>query len=123
MENTEDVIERCAHIAHETNRAYCSALGDHTQPEWHDAPEWQKESARAGARAVIDELAPPDPALSHAGWMERKVAEGWSYGLAKDPKAKTHHCLRPFAELPVEQRAKDHLFVTIVWHVAKALRN
>jgi hypothetical protein len=41
----------CARAAHEANRAYCLALGDETQAPWHDAPDWQKESAIEGVAA------------------------------------------------------------------------
>lgn len=102
-----------ARIAHEVNRAYCAALGDLSQLAWDDAPEWQRESALAG---VMLHLSNPDagPEASHEAWMARKVAEGWQYGPTKDADAKTHPCLVPFAELPVEQQAKDFLFRAIV---------
>lgn len=102
-----------ARIAHEVNRAYCLALGDLSQLPWDEAPEWQRESAFAG---VMLHLSNPDagPEASHEAWAARKVAEGWHYGPAKDADAKTHPCLVPFAELPVEQQAKDFLFRAIV---------
>jgi hypothetical protein len=37
--------EEIARVAHEVNRAYCEALGDHSQPPWREAPQWQRESA------------------------------------------------------------------------------
>lgn len=102
-----------ARIAHEVNRAYCLALGDLSQLPWDEASEWQRESAFAG---VMLHLSNPDagPEASHEAWAARKVAEGWQYGPAKDVEAKTHPCLVPFAELSVEQQAKDFLFRAIV---------
>lgn len=32
--------------------------------------------------------------------MANKIADGWKYGEAKDPEAKTHPCLVPFDKLP-----------------------
>jgi hypothetical protein len=32
----------------------------------------------------------------------------------KDPDAKTHPCILPYHELPLEQRLKDSLFMAIV---------
>lgn len=102
-----------ARIAHEVNRAYCLALGDLSQLPWDEASEWQRESAFAG---VMLHLSNPDagPEASHEAWAARKVAEGWQYGPAKDVEAKTHPCLVPFAELSVEQQAKDFLSRAIV---------
>lgn len=102
-----------ARIAHEVNRAYCLALGDLSQLPWDEAPEWQRESAFAG---VMLHLSNPDagPEASHEAWAAHQLAKGWQYGPAKDVEAKTHPCLVPFAELPVEQQAKDFLFRSIV---------
>lgn len=102
-----------ARIAHEVNRAYCLALGDLSQLPWDEAPEWQRESAFAG---VMLHLSNPDagPEASHEAWKAHQLAKGWQYGPAKDVEAKTHPCLVPFAELPVEQQAKDFLFRAIV---------
>lgn len=102
-----------ARIAHEVNRAYCLALGDLSQLPWDEAPEWQRESVLAG---VMLHLSNPDagPEASHEAWQAHQLAKGWQYGPAKDAEAKTHPCLVPFAELPVEQQAKDFLFRAIV---------
>jgi hypothetical protein len=107
-----------ARIAHEVNRGYCAALGDHSQPAWEDAPDWQRASAVAGVRQI---LAHPEttPEQSHVSWLAQKTAEGWRYGEVKDPAAKTHPCFRPYAELPFEQRAKDYLFGAAVRAVAR----
>lgn len=106
-------VEDVARIAHEVNRAYCRALGDDSQPAWADAPDWQRESAIAGVRFLLEHPAAP-PSASHDNWLAQKQAEGWTYGETKDAEAKTHPCMRPFDELPVEQQAKDHIFTAIV---------
>src|ERR1017187_4311131 len=102
-----------ARVCHEANRAYCQALGDDTQPTWEDAPDWQIRSALAGVTLHQDDC-DAGPQASHESWMAQKVAEGWTFGSVKDPEAKTHPCLVPFAELPVEQKAKDFIFRAIV---------
>lgn len=43
-------IEQIAKTAHELNKAYCASLGDHSQPSWEDAPDWQKDSAIRGVQ-------------------------------------------------------------------------
>lgn len=107
------LVEQIARACHEVNRAYCRFEGDHSQPAWELAPNWQKESAIAGVKAA---LANPKlkPWESHESWMAQKVAEGWVYGETKDPEAKTHPCIRPYTELPRAQQLKDHLFLAVV---------
>jgi len=101
-----------ARVCHEVNRAYCSALGDHSQPSWEDAPEWQKSSALLGVNLHCDSNVGPE--ASHESWMKQKLAEGWVYGLVKDPVAKTHPCIVLFDDLPQAQKAKDFIFQAIV---------
>lgn len=107
------LINNCAMFCHEMNRVYCISMGDNTQPAWHDAPEWQKNSALNG---VFFHFANPtaDASASHQYWFDEKQADGWTYGPVKDPLAKKHPCMVPFAELPFEQQFKDHLFRTAV---------
>ncbi len=110
---TEEQIQTVARRAHQINRAYCAALGDHSQPEWDNAPEWQRSSAVNGVRF---HLANPDagPSGSHESWLKQKLEEGWKYGPVKNPDTKEHPCCVPYDELPPEQKAKDYLFVAVV---------
>lgn len=110
-----------ARIAHEVNRAYCEALGDHSQPTWDDAPDWQRDSALNGVRFHV--AADHPPAASHEAWLAQKVADGWVYGLVKDPVRKQHPCLVPFNQLPREQQAKDFLFRAVVHACVDAIAN
>ena len=107
-----------ARVAHEVNRTYCMSLGDYSQPLWEDAPQWQQDSAVAGVEMhLADPTAGPES--SHKAWMRKKVNEGWVYGDAKDPEKKTHPCIKPFGDLPQEQRAKDYIFMGIVRAIAR----
>lgn len=111
-------VETIARACHEVNRAYCAALGDLSQPTWEDAPDWQKNSARAG---VTMHLANPNagPQASHESWMAQKQAEGWIFGAVKRPEAKEHPCMVPFDQLPPEQQAKDYIFRAVVHAMAR----
>lgn len=109
---TSSRIESIAQVCHEANRAFCATIGDFSQPEWRDAPDWQKESAFSGVRGIAEGRV-TRPEQSHEGWSAQKIADGWTYGPVKDPVAKTHHCLVPFSDLPREQQAKDYLFFAI----------
>ena len=113
MNVTKLTREEVAQICHEANRAYCQAIGDDSQLPWEDCPDWQKESALMGVdlHASGEEHGPE---VSHESWMAQKLADGWVYGEVKDAEKKEHPCIVPFADLPVEQQAKDYIFAAIV---------
>jgi hypothetical protein len=102
-----------ARTCHEVNRAYCAAIGDHSQVAWEEAPAWQRESAADGVLAIMRDPK-TSPQQSHEGWSRHKVATGWVFGDVKDEAAKTHPCLVPYDQLPLEQRIKDYLFGAVV---------
>ncbi len=104
--------DQIARVAHEVNRGYCEALGDHSQPSWEDAPMWQRDSACLG----VDLHTRGDfgPQASHSSWMEQKLKDGWVYGEEKNEQLKTHPCIVPFDQLPREQQAKDYIFRAVV---------
>ena len=102
-----------ARVCHEVNRAYCRVLGDDTQVAWEDAPQWQQDSAVTGV-AFVANNPEAGPEKNHESWLAQKAIDGWVYGEVKDAEAKTHPCFVPYDELPVEQRAKDHIFRAIV---------
>jgi len=107
------MVERIAMVCHQTNKAYCEMLGDYSQPEWKDAPEWQRQSAINGVKFHI--LNPDvDASASHQNWLAEKETEGWKYGPVKDVYKKEHPCFVPFDKLPPEQQAKDKLFKGVV---------
>jgi len=106
-------VAQIAQVAHEINKAFCESIGDNSQPEWTDAPEWQKSSAIKG---VEFHLVNPNasPSASHDSWLKQKQADGWKYGPIKDADKKEHPCFVPYDELPIEQRSKDFLFKQVV---------
>lgn len=105
--------EDIARVAHEVNRSYCSALGDPSQKPWEEAPDWQKTSAVNG---VNFHLANPDakPSESHENWLKEKLAAGWKLGPVKNEEKKEHPCCIGYEMLPLEQRAKDFIFIGVV---------
>ena len=105
-------MEQIARVAHEVNRAYCQALGDNSQSKWEDAPAWQRRSARMGVDLHL--MGDFGPEASHISWMKEKVDDGWVYGTEKNADKKTHPCIVPFGELPVQQQAKDYIFRAVV---------
>ena len=105
--------EEIARICHQVNKAYCQALGDNSQLDWGDAPQWQKDSAMLGVQLHIDNPEAGAEA-SHVSWMNQKIKDGWVYGPVKDEIKKEHPCLVPFKDLPPDQQAKDYIFRQIV---------
>lgn len=108
-------IEEIAKVAHQVNKAYCESLGDVSQVNWDECPEWQKKSAITGVNLHTDN---PNAGVeaSHESWMKEKVDDGWVYGKKKDHDATppTHHCIVPFEQLPKEQQAKDFIFRAVI---------
>src|SRR5687767_8184628 len=98
---------------HEAVRALCQASGDNSLPPWSEATQEQRNSTFA----MIDfTIANPDapPSAQHDRWMDERKAQGWTWGPRKDPEARTNPALVPYEELPVIQRAKDHVIQAIV---------
>lgn len=115
----KEFIETLAKICHEANKAYCESMGDTSQQPWDKAPDWQKESARNGVRFHL--ASHREPFESHESWMREKKASGWTHGPVKDETKKTHPCMVPYKDLPLEQRMKDFLFGGIVNSFKKAM--
>lgn len=106
-------IEQIAKICHQANKAYCEAVGDNSQVDWENAPEWQRQSAINGVQFNLDNLDAPASA-SHDSWLKEKLENGWKYGETKDPEKKEHPCCFPYDQLPEYQKVKDSLFKNIV---------
>lgn len=106
--------EQIARVTHEANRALQhvqGAPGIPVAPPWDDFPADQQAGVISGVRlarsgATAREL--------HDNWCAEKLADGWVYGEEKNNDAKTHPCLVAYDELPIEQRAKDYMFMAIV---------
>lgn len=111
--NIAQVIEHVARVSHEANRYYCASIGDDSQQPWDKAPQIQRDSIVAGVTAILRNPA-ITPAENHQAWVDYKTAEGWVYGEKKDFDAKTHPCMVPYNNLPVEQRVKDAFFGSVV---------
>ncbi len=106
-------VETIAAVCHEANKEWCEQHGDMSQPEWEDAPDWQRESA---IKEVKYHLNHPDskPEDSHNSWLEEKRENGWKYGKVKDPDKKEHPCFVPYDKLSFTDRKKDSLFMGVV---------
>jgi hypothetical protein len=52
--------------------------------------------------------------MEHARWCAEKWLDGWTYGERRDQGAKLHPDLRPWDDLPVDQRQIDTILVMCV---------
>jgi hypothetical protein len=100
-------------VCHEANRALCEGLKDGSQMPFDGCEPWQRDSAIHGVEFNLDNPSAPASA-SHDSWLKEKTEDGWKYGPIKNVSEKTHPCFVPYADLPAEQQAKDHLFKAIV---------
>ena len=121
MEISGTLINRMAKMCHEVNKAYCESMGDESQVPWEMAPANIQESVVNG---VMFRLMNPEstPADSHESWLKFKRADGWVYGPIKDAAKKEHPCMAPYAELPEQQRAKDHVFAAVVKQLSEIFK-
>lgn len=106
-------IAEIAYVCHQANKAYCISCQDFSQKDWHEAEDWQRDSALKGVEFRINNPDAPESA-QHDSWMQEKIENGWKYGEVKDPEKKEHPCIVPFEELPEFQQKKDKLFCAIV---------
>jgi RyR domain len=44
---------------------------------------------------------------AHDNWAKLRMAQGWTFGPARDDKAKKHPCLVPYPELPDSEKQYD----------------
>ena len=105
--------------------------------EWDELPEHLKQMNRSAARDVSDKLAilgyvlcqdpptdatvtaidPDDPRIEqlarreHERWLRRKIETGWRYGDPRSDALRLHPSVRPWDELPDEERQKDRALV------------
>ena len=43
----------------------------------------------------------------HEVWAEIRISQGWTYGEQRNDELKTHPCLIPYEEQPVEEKEYD----------------
>lgn len=109
MSYTDEEIAQAVHAA---NSVLQRIHGDSAPSlPWDCESEHIRQSAVEGVRRARKGATPEQ---LHEAWCEFKRAGGWVYGEVKDPDAKTHPCLVPYADLPPEQRDKDRLFLAVV---------
>lgn len=106
-------LDAIACIVHESLRAYGAEIGESSAVPWEQSPRWQRYSTLSMVSAILrGEVTSPE--ASHRVWCENREREGWRFGPEIDAEQRTHPCLVPWRELPVEQRRKDVVFFALV---------
>lgn len=105
-------IESIAKICHEAHKAYCEEIGETGEVCWSHLSQERKTAAFA---SVAEQIANPlTPEEAHNRWVTVKANNGWVWGKEKDFEKKTNPLMKPYSDVPDEQREKGILFITIV---------
>lgn len=113
LEARIDFVRHTARKCHEVNKAYCEALGDHSQLPWAETDPEIRKSAIMGVTFFLNNT-DATPKDMHNSWLVTKGEQGWRYGSVKDVERKLHPCFCEYEHLPLEQRIKDSLFIAVV---------
>jgi hypothetical protein len=108
------LTERRAIFVYEGARLQAAAVDAPVVPE----PWWEREQAfRDQFLEVIERQCGPDrktsPEELHDDWVKAYEEMGWRYGSERDPEAKTHPDMVPFAELEQREQDKDAVFIAL----------
>jgi RyR domain len=111
---TGSLNERRAIFVYEVARMQAAAVNAPIVPEpWNE----REEVFRTQFLDVIEMMTGPDrksdPEELHNDWWDKYIEMGWTYGEVRDPVAKTHPDMVPFADLGWEERNKDAVFVAL----------
>lgn len=113
-------VEFVCKLVHQVNDAYRNMIGESPKGDWDSLEEGVKESTRKGVAFILSNPG-ATPKEIHDKWVEERECEGWSFGEVMDEEAKTHPCLTPYEQLPIEHRMKDFLYRNTVMAVLGTL--
>jgi hypothetical protein len=106
-----------ARASYEVLSAYSSALGEPAKPVWEDCSPKKRADMIVTVAAVL--RAQVTPEQLHERWLARKLRDGWTLGPRRDEATKQHPCIRVYARLPPEQRAKGIICRAMCFEVAR----
>jgi hypothetical protein len=112
MKHSTFTDEQIAEVCHAANMAVQKLLGDECPSlEWEDEDEFIRKTSTGEVQMI---LAGASPEETHNEWCERLFDQGYICGLVKSRTMKTHPCLVPFRDLPIEQKRKVRMIHAIV---------
>ena len=117
-----DEFIEVARTCHELNRVYTQATSGPDADSAASNPallpwdELDRNTIEAAFDGVAFHFRNPDatPENSHENWLKLKRSQGWVYGVKKDANLKTNPCMVPYADLSLDMRVKDHLFIAAI---------
>lgn len=114
MATTRPVQERRAEFVYEAARLQAIAVDAPIVPEpWEQRDEaFRKQFLEVIARQM-GPMRSGCPEELHGGWVQAYIDMGWTYGEARDPEAKTHPDMVPFASLGRKEQDKDAVFIAL----------
>jgi hypothetical protein len=116
----EDKIAKIARAAHTVFIGYCKVLGDYSFKDWDEAEQWQRDDTIALVKNVL--TGEYSAEVEHGRWKKGKELKGYVWGAEKndDPTKGplTNPNMKPYAELPMSARMKDHLLIVVALGVA-----
>jgi len=111
-------VDIIAAICYESFRAWeFSNTQKCENQEWRNAPEWLRDSYRAGVMYIFSnhfEGRITHPFELHAKWVLHRESLGWKLGDKKSFTDKTDPLMIPWEKLGDRQKLKDKLFLSIV---------
>ena len=104
--------EELAEVCHEANRIVQKHLSDECpSPHWDDDDEFIKKTCIGEVQMILMGYTPEE---THAHWCDELFDRGYICGPVKSREMKTHPCLVPFKDLPLEQKRKVRMIHGIV---------
>jgi hypothetical protein len=112
MVNVSD--EAVGRVVHEATAALKVAFSEpDSMPHWDEAPQIMRDLS---VGAVRFRRANPQaaPGAQHSEWVRERTEAGWTYGPVKDSLKKTHPLMVPFEQLPVQEKIKSAVLLSII---------
>jgi hypothetical protein len=119
MTDRPDRVAAATEWIYEAARLEAKASGRPIVPEpWEDRdPAFREQMVRYVGKQIATLAAGealPTPEAAHEDWCREYARMGWRWGPVRDPAAKTHPDLVPYAELSPAEREKDEIFLELV---------
>lgn len=116
MSQKPSVTEDVTRAIYEACRLEAQWSGRSIVPEpWDERDEAFRERMIRVVERYLHSEGLPTPKEAHDSWCEAYREMGWTYGPVRDPQKKTHPDLRPYEELPQDEREKDAIFLMCVY--------
>lgn len=106
-------IQQIAQLCHESGRLFSKIIGAEAPPDWESLTPDEKAEIIALVDYRIENTNAPFSA-QHAKWKDNKIAAGWKFGKIFNEDKKTHPCIIPYDELPINTRRADAIAVAII---------